>query len=247
VTTTRRRARATSRRSMYRVRTAVTKPTAVPHRPTARAASLPHPPTRRRVRAPTWLHLSRACSLAHAPPRIAYSGDYAQRKFGDAKSISSDQFFGDEHRRARSEENQQRLGQFSGARAISSAEFFGREEENNMSVEDIALSLAQTDLSQLGSAVAEGAGKVLLAQTTSPTSLPVPWTDARVPTLSCVRRLDCQRCFRVAQHFSRSIRLRSSGGSSCSVCVVWCGVVWCGVCMCNSCERLCVVCAGLYE
>jgi ADP-ribosylation factor GTPase-activating protein 2/3 len=86
--------------------------------------------------------------------------DYAQRTFGNAKSISSDQYFADESKRAHSEENKQRIGQFSGATSISSAEYFNREEENNMSVEDIALSLAQTDLSQFGSAVAEGAGKV---------------------------------------------------------------------------------------
>lgn len=49
--------------------------------------------------------------------------DVAQRRFGNAKSISSDAFNPDRDERA--PERQQRLQQFAGASAISSADYFG--------------------------------------------------------------------------------------------------------------------------
>ncbi|KAL7747555.1 ADP-ribosylation factor GTPase-activating protein 2 [Sorochytrium milnesiophthora] len=60
------------------------------------------------------------------------SGEVQQR-FGNAKSISSDQYFERGFHGAPSEEDRQRISQFSGARAISSNAYFGRpENEPNM-------------------------------------------------------------------------------------------------------------------
>ncbi|XP_046845681.1 ADP-ribosylation factor GTPase-activating protein 2-like isoform X2 [Xenia sp. Carnegie-2017] len=53
----------------------------------------------------------------------AANGDEAQRKFGNAKAISSDQFFGQNF--DASYENKAKLDRMSGASAISSADFFG--------------------------------------------------------------------------------------------------------------------------
>ncbi|XP_050295714.1 ADP-ribosylation factor GTPase-activating protein 2 isoform X1 [Anthonomus grandis grandis] len=54
------------------------------------------------------------------------SSDEAQRKFGNAKAISSSQFFGDNDADA---ETKASLNRFQGSNSISSAEFFGRNEE----------------------------------------------------------------------------------------------------------------------
>ena len=54
----------------------------------------------------------------------------AREKFGNAKAISSDQYFGrNEYDPAISAEQQSRLNQFQSARAISSDQYFGREDE----------------------------------------------------------------------------------------------------------------------
>ena len=77
---------------------------------------------------------------------IAASNDYAQKKFGNAKSISSDQYFGleEERRKKASEENASRIAKFSGANSISSDQFFGNETSSNNSGDDFDFS-AMTD------------------------------------------------------------------------------------------------------
>jgi len=53
---------------------------------------------------------------------------YAQQKFGSAKSISSDQYFGTGEEEKYDPEQQARMQKFSGSRAISSADYFERDE-----------------------------------------------------------------------------------------------------------------------
>lgn len=50
------------------------------------------------------------------------SGDLAQKKFGSAKAISSEQFFND---RSNDFEHQANLNRFQGSSSISSSEYFG--------------------------------------------------------------------------------------------------------------------------
>lgn len=50
------------------------------------------------------------------------NSDEAQKKFGNAKAISSDQFFGD---KGMDYETKTNLSRFEGSSSISSAEFFG--------------------------------------------------------------------------------------------------------------------------
>ncbi|KAI7850311.1 hypothetical protein BDC45DRAFT_518530 [Circinella umbellata] len=58
------------------------------------------------------------------------SSQSAREKFGNAKAISSDQYFGrNDYDPAISAEQQGRLNQFQSARAISSDQYFGREDE----------------------------------------------------------------------------------------------------------------------
>ncbi|KAK4885893.1 hypothetical protein RN001_002164 [Aquatica leii] len=57
----------------------------------------------------------------------ADSSDIAQKKFGSAKAISSDQFFTD---RNNDYEHQANLSRFQGSSSISSSEFFGNTKEN---------------------------------------------------------------------------------------------------------------------
>ncbi|GKV10692.1 hypothetical protein SLEP1_g22020 [Rubroshorea leprosula] len=65
--------------------------------------------------------------------------DEARKKFSNAKSISSAQFFGDQNKAA-DVEAQTSLQKFSGKSAISSADLFGHEPDNN------SLDLAASDL-----------------------------------------------------------------------------------------------------
>lgn len=50
------------------------------------------------------------------------TGDTAQKKFGSAKAISSDQFFNDH---SNDYETQANLNRFQGSSSISSSDFFG--------------------------------------------------------------------------------------------------------------------------
>lgn len=56
-------------------------------------------------------------------PKGSYELDDAQKKFGSAKAISSDQFFG--NATTNSYENNSNLSRFQGSNSISSAELFG--------------------------------------------------------------------------------------------------------------------------
>lgn len=53
---------------------------------------------------------------------VDVSSDIAQKKFGSAKAISSEQFFND---RTNDYEHQANLSRFQGSSSISSSEFFG--------------------------------------------------------------------------------------------------------------------------
>lgn len=61
-------------------------------------------------------------SSSKAPVSVDSSSDAAQRKFGSAKAISSDQFFNDNRN---DHETQVNLNRFQGSSSISSSEFFG--------------------------------------------------------------------------------------------------------------------------
>jgi len=56
--------------------------------------------------------------------------DYARKKFGDAKAISSDMYFGQSKVEEYDPEKDARLSRFNGSRSISSADYFERDESN---------------------------------------------------------------------------------------------------------------------
>jgi len=98
--------------------------------------------------------------------------DYARQKFSNAKSISSDQYFGLDKEKENNYEKETRLARFQGARAISSADYYERDESvtiADMSAGDVARRIAynaKSDFSQLSTVVVEG-GKKLSAMANS--------------------------------------------------------------------------------
>jgi len=83
--------------------------------------------------------------------------DYAQKHFSEAKSISSDQYFGLDKKA--DPDKERKLQKFTNARSISSADYFERDEDNG----GVAGKLANTagaDFSQISSAVADGSKKL---------------------------------------------------------------------------------------
>lgn len=92
--------------------------------------------------------------------------DYARTKYANAKSISSDQYFGLDKQGENNYEKEQRLSRFQGASSISSADYYERDESvsvSDMSASDVARKIAytaKTDLNQLAGAVFEGGKKL---------------------------------------------------------------------------------------
>jgi len=58
----------------------------------------------------------------------ANESDYARKKFGDAKAISSDMYFGETKQEEYDPEKEARLSRFNNSRSISSADYFERDE-----------------------------------------------------------------------------------------------------------------------
>jgi len=91
---------------------------------------------------------------------------YARQNFSNAKSISSDQYFGTDKEKENTYEKEVRLSRFQGANSISSADYFERDETPHMadmSASDMARKLAytaKTDLGQFSQVVGEGARKL---------------------------------------------------------------------------------------
>ncbi|XP_066251793.1 ADP-ribosylation factor GTPase-activating protein 2 isoform X1 [Euwallacea similis] len=91
------------------------------------------------------------------PPRNQIpdvSTDEAQRKFGNAKAISSAQFFGDEETDS---EAKSTLNRFQGSNSISSAEFFGRNEESRAGS---SMHMPAYDLEDVKESVRQGVTRV---------------------------------------------------------------------------------------
>ncbi|KAJ1960495.1 ADP-ribosylation factor GTPase-activating protein 2 [Dispira parvispora] len=80
----------------------------------------------------------------------------ARERFGSAKAISSDQFFG--HDEDEDPATKERLRQFSDSTAISSADYFGRDddEERAMRSGDV-----NVDMQQLGNLANDAAQRLL--------------------------------------------------------------------------------------
>lgn len=89
---------------------------------------------------------ARPAAAVKAAPGGADESDYARKKFGDAKAISSDMFFDDGRRDEYDPEKEARLSRFSGSRAISSADYFERDESqmSQPSVGDTAMRLVES-------------------------------------------------------------------------------------------------------
>ncbi|KAL1487755.1 hypothetical protein ABEB36_015590 [Hypothenemus hampei] len=81
------------------------------------------------------------------------SSDEAQRKFGNAKAISSAQFFGDNELDS---ETKATLNRFQGSNSISSAEFFNRNEERPGS----SINMPTYDLEDVKESVRQGVTRV---------------------------------------------------------------------------------------
>jgi len=77
----------------------------------------------------------------------ADESDYARKKFGDAKAISSDMYFGETKQEEYDPEKEARLSRFNNSRSISSADYFERDESNMStasSVGDVAMRFVES-------------------------------------------------------------------------------------------------------
>lgn len=94
------------------------------------------------------------------------STDYARQKFSNAKSISSDQYFGNDKQEQNNYERETRMARFQGAQSISSADYFERDESvsvSDMSASDVARKLAwsvKSEMGSLSSVLSEGGKKM---------------------------------------------------------------------------------------
>jgi ADP-ribosylation factor GTPase-activating protein 2/3 len=95
-------------------------------------------------------------SRSTAPVTSAPSGDDAVKKFGNAKAISSDQFFGDKH----DNERDSNISRFQGSSSISSADYFGRDEGMSRSSSSYSTNLNAPDLDDVKESVKQGVSKV---------------------------------------------------------------------------------------
>ncbi|KAK8480017.1 hypothetical protein V6N13_096316 [Hibiscus sabdariffa] len=97
------------------------------------------------------------------PPKVQIQEtDEARKKFSNAKSISSAQFFGDQTR-AGDKEAQATLQKFSGSTAISSADLFGKDADGDLYAGDLIDRLsfqAQQDISSLKNIAGETGKKL---------------------------------------------------------------------------------------
>uniref|UniRef100_A0A1B6D9B9 Arf-GAP domain-containing protein n=1 Tax=Clastoptera arizonana TaxID=38151 RepID=A0A1B6D9B9_9HEMI len=84
-------------------------------------------------------------------------GDEAQKKFGSAKAISSDQFFNEYGSDSVMSERKSNLSRFEGSSSISSAEYFGRSESN---AGGYGGNLQAPDLEDVKESVRQGVTKV---------------------------------------------------------------------------------------
>jgi len=76
----------------------------------------------------------------------ADESDYARKKFGDAKAISSDMYFGQTKQEEYDPEKEARLSRFNNSRSISSADYFDRDESQmntGSSMGDVAMRLVE--------------------------------------------------------------------------------------------------------
>jgi len=85
-------------------------------------------------------------------------GDEAQKKFGNAKGISSDQFFGGSS--DSESERRTNLSRFDGQTSISSADYFGDGAQRNMQQPTFQNQLQNVDFDDVKDSVRQGVTKV---------------------------------------------------------------------------------------
>jgi len=93
---------------------------------------------------------------------LAEPGD-AQKRFGNVKSLSSSQYYGENDKKVSDGETERRLMKFSGKGAISSAEYFERDETPDLTAEGFARKIATTattDFSQITTVVVDSGRKI---------------------------------------------------------------------------------------